>query len=366
MPDLIEEELKALITLSRYGGGRRNISRIQEGILPSEILKMNQSESLFEESSGFNAEREIELCQKKGIRFLTWFDPDYPALLREIADPPLVLYMMGNLFESDEAAVAIVGSRHPSFYGISQARKFSRELARQGLTILSGFARGIDHEAHAGAMEIPYGRTIAVLGSGMDVIYPKEHGKLFDQIKERGAILTEYALGTSPLAQNFPRRNRIISGLSLGVLVVEAHLRSGSLITAHEALEHGREVFAIPGPVDQLTSRGTHRLIKQGAALVENSSEILEELAERLWPILGSYQKSIEETIEKKEKVEISQTEESDEEKIILQSLMQKPLPYEEILSISPGRPGTAMALLMKLELKKKIRRNRDGSFAVV
>ncbi|MBI3317070.1 MAG: DNA-protecting protein DprA, partial [Candidatus Omnitrophica bacterium] len=247
------------------------------------------------------------------------------------------------------------------------------------LTILSGFARGIDRQAHEGALEISYGRTIAVLGSGMDVIYPKEHGKLFEKIKERGAILTEYPLGTDPKAYHFPRRNRIISGLSLGVLVVEAHLRSGSLITAYESAETGREVFSIPGPVDQLTSRGTHRLIKEGAALVENPSEILENLAERLWPIIGitsviASPPKADEAISKIETDAISKARllrpygarNDDTENILLEMLAQKPLSYEEILSGKILSPPELARQMIELEAKKKIRRNLDGRFTLI
>jgi DNA processing protein len=192
----------------------------------------------------FSAEKEIALCAQKGIDFLLYSDKDYPAMLKEVADPPLLLYQKGTLIEHDRNAIAIVGTRHPSFYGRTQAKRFAQELAAKGLTIVSGLARGIDQVAHDGALHISYGRTIAVMGCGLDVIYPKEHEDLFGRISDRGVVLSEYPLGTPPLPENFPRRNRILSGLSYTTFVVEAHSRSGSLITAHQAVEQGREVFA--------------------------------------------------------------------------------------------------------------------------
>ncbi|MCI0596745.1 MAG: DNA-processing protein DprA, partial [candidate division Zixibacteria bacterium] len=266
------EELKALIVLNRLGRSRSVRTRIREGARPSEVLNGLPRDGK-EVPPGWDPEKEIESCLKKEIRLLTLFDPAYPRLLKEISDPPLLLYMAGAFDDSDAAAVAVVGSRNPSFYGLEQTRIFAGALARMGITVVSGLARGIDGAAHEAALGVSSGRTLAVVGCGIDIPYPREHRKLFEAIRERGAVVSEYPLGTPPLACNFPERNRIIAGLSLGVLVVEAHIRSGSLITAHEAADEGREVFALPGPVTQLTSKGTHRLIKDGAALVEDPME---------------------------------------------------------------------------------------------
>ena len=208
-------------------------------------------------------------------------DSRYPALLRNITDPPPVLYVDGELEPVDVQAVAIVGSRHATLYGIRTARMLAEELSHLGFTIVSGMARGIDRAAHEGALAAG-GRTLAVLGCGLDIAYPPHHTQLRAQVAVAGALLTEFPLGSPPLAAHFPRRNRILSGLSLGVVVVEAAEGSGSLITAKLAADQGREVFAVPGPIDAPTSRGTHGLLKQGAKLTETVDDILEELLPQL------------------------------------------------------------------------------------
>jgi DNA processing protein len=247
-----------------------------------EYLAAHHPHVLRNDRMNFDAEKEIKRCQEMGVRVMVFSDADYPEMLRHIYDPPPVLYVAGDLIAEDGAAIAVVGTRHPGLYGLTQTKRFVRRLSEKGLTIVSGFAKGIDRAAHEAALEVPYGRTLAVLGCGVDVDYPRDSRKLFEKIGRRGAVISEYSLGTPPLAENFPRRNRIISGLSLGVLVMEAHARSGSIITAHEAAEQGREVFAVPGPVDQLTSRGTHQLIREGAVLAECPEDIFELLGTAL------------------------------------------------------------------------------------
>ena len=221
---------------------------------------------------------ELELAQRAGVQVVTLEDADYPEPLRTISDPPLALYIRGRLVPEDKLAVAIVGSRHASVYGLACADRLAYDVALRGITVVSGLARGIDAAAHRGALKTP-GRTIAVLGSGLTHLYPEEHEALARQIAEQGAVISEYPMETQPLPHNFPRRNRIISGLSLGVVVVEASQRSGALITADCALEQGREVFAVPGPMTAVTSQGTHYLIQQGAKLVTSVEDILEELS---------------------------------------------------------------------------------------
>jgi DNA processing protein len=223
---------------------------------------------------------EIERAQKLGIAMICPDDAAYPLLLRNIPDPPAVLYVRGEMDSRDQHAVAIVGSRKCSHYGREQADRFAALLAGAGFTVVSGGARGIDSAAHRGAMIHPSGRTVAVLGSGLDVPYPPENAPLFDAIAQgRGAVLSEYPLGTPPIAENFPRRNRIVSGMSRGVLVIEADVRSGALITARQACDdHGRPVFAVPGRVDNALSAGPHLLIREGAVLVSNLDDILTEL----------------------------------------------------------------------------------------
>ncbi len=220
---------------------------------------------------------ELEWLSEPGHHLLTWSDPDYPALLREIPDPPLVLYVAGERQLLSARQLAIVGSRNPTPMGRENARAFAKSLAGAGLAITSGMALGVDGAAHRGALEAG-GKTIAVAGTGLDRVYPARHRDLAHEIVKHGALVSEFPLGTPPLPENFPVRNRIISGLSLGTLVVEAALQSGSLITARMANEQGREVFAIPGSIHAPQARGCHALIRQGAKLVETAQDILEEL----------------------------------------------------------------------------------------
>ena len=225
------------------------------------------------------AESEIATAQNLGVQIICPDDPTYPLLLRSIPDPPAVLYVKGTLEPRDLNAFALVGSRKCSYYGREQAERFAALVAGAGFTVISGGARGVDSSAHRGAMQHPHGRTIAVLGCGVDTIYPPENTQLFEQIAKRGAVVSEYPLGTPPLADNFPRRNRIISGLSRGILVVEADERSGALITARQAADdHNRPVFALPGKVDNPLSAGPHKLLRDGAILCANLEDILQGL----------------------------------------------------------------------------------------
>lgn len=222
-------------------------------------------------------DREWDTVQQKGYRIITQADRHYPALLTQIPDPPPLLYIHGTL-PADSLAIAVVGSRHATDYGISTTRRLCMDLVRQGVTVVSGMARGVDTAAHAGAIAAG-GKTVAVLGSGMDCIYPRENERLYHQIAENGAVITEFALGTGPDAHHFPARNRIISGISHGTVVVEATARSGSLITARLAADQGREVFAVPGNIHSFKSVGTHTLIKEGAKLVAHAWDVLDEFA---------------------------------------------------------------------------------------
>lgn len=221
---------------------------------------------------------EIELARRHGIEILPCDGPEFPPLLKNLFDHPLVLYRRGRTTEADLLSIGVVGSRECTEYGQRQAGRFGEELARLRITVVSGLARGIDTAAHRGALRAPEGRTIAVLGSGLLRVYPPENARLLDSITERGAAFSEFPLEARPETAHFPRRNRVISGLSHGVLVVEAAERSGALITADWALEQGREVFCIPGTIESPLSRGCHRLIKQGAKLVEEPADLLEEL----------------------------------------------------------------------------------------
>jgi DNA processing protein len=245
--------------LQQAGLDRRSLSR---------LLKAREALDL---------DTELERLERVGVQVLTWDDDAYPPNLRKVYNAPPLLYVRGSIEERDEWAVAIVGTRRASVYGKEAARMVSRGLAQAGVTIVSGLARGIDTVAHQACLEAG-GRTLAVLGCGVDVTYPASNARLAGEIMERGALVSEYALGTRPDARNFPPRNRIISGLTLGTVVVEADMTSGARITSGFALEQGREVFSIPGSIFARGSRGTNDLIQQGAKLVTNVGDILEEL----------------------------------------------------------------------------------------
>ncbi|MCM8778691.1 MAG: DNA-processing protein DprA [Candidatus Omnitrophica bacterium] len=286
------EEIEALIILNsieglgfrklkclkeKLGSFTRVFSQTEEDLVKIEGITKNLATKIKEAFRNFDLKKELRLIKENEITLLSLEDRKYPENLKEIYDPPYLLYLRGEFKESDKNALAIVGSRFASYYGISLAEKFSFLLALRGITIVSGLARGIDTQAHRGALKAK-GRTLAVLGSGLINIYPEENKKLAEEIAQNGVLFSEFPMETPPLKQNFPRRNRIISGLSRGVVVVEAGEKSGALITADFALEQGREVFALPGKIDSPTSRGTHNLIKQGAKLVSSVEDILEEL----------------------------------------------------------------------------------------
>jgi len=285
-------------------------------------------------------ERELLLLKEVGGKIVTLKDDDYPKRLREIYDPPMLLYVRGELKKEDELAVSIVGSRKTSPYGRWATEKISQELARRGVTIVSGMARGIDSLAHWGAIS-GGGRTIAVLGCGVDVIYPRENRNLFTKIIDHGAVISEFPMGSPPEAGHFPKRNRIISGLSLGVVVVQASEKSGSLITAGYALEQGREVFAVPGNVGAEGSRGTNRLIREGAKMVESSEDILEEILpqwRREGEILQEVKRPEEDLIE--------------EERILYDLLGETPTHIDVMIRESRLDPGKVSSFLLDLELK--------------
>ncbi len=228
---------------------------------------------------GGDPDEELRQAEERSVAILPFNSPAYPAILRRIPEAPLVLYVQGELQPADAVALAVVGSRHPTHYGTTQAGRLASELAARGMTIVSGLAQGIDTAAHRAALD-GGGRTIAVLGGGIARLYPAENAPLADEVAAHGAVVSDFPLHTRPQAFTFPRRNRIVSGLALGVLVVEADFDSGALITADWALAQGREVFALPGRVTDKRSRGCHLLIKQGAKLVETCGDILEELGD--------------------------------------------------------------------------------------
>jgi len=291
-------------------------------------------------------DEEIERARDAGIAIVPFTNPNYPARLRTIADPPPFLYVKGNILTDDDKAVAIVGSRSASEYGRRVARDLARGLASLGFTVVSGMARGIDGSAHESALQAG-GRTIAVLGSGVERAYPAEHETLYRRIGENGAVLSELPIGTRPLAFNFPARNRLISGLSLGVVVVEATEKSGSLITATLAVEQGREVFAVPGEVGSSRSRGAHRLIRQGAKLVESVDDIIEEIAPQLLDRTGSATQRAPRVLPQNA---------SDATRTIFALLQENTLQVDQVLERTGMSAAQVLETLLDLELQGLLR----------
>ena len=278
--------------LAKFKNTKNILSSDYQSLLSVEGISTNLAKRIHKASKERTdahhfTEKELQKLAKLGGKIITIWDEEYPTLLKKIYDPPILFFLLGNLAEADQYAISIVGTRQPTNYGKVQAEKISMDLAKQGITIISGMARGIDSIAHNSAV-ISGGRTIAVIGSGLDVIYPPENKKLFDKIKENGAIISEFSLGTKPDAQNFPRRNRIISGLSLGVVVIETGATGGAMQTAAFALDQNREVFAVPGNIGVRQSEGTNLLIqKSEAELIISAEDVINELEIKLKPVLG-------------------------------------------------------------------------------
>ena len=305
--------------------------------------------------SSESLKKELELAKKLKVEIITLKDKKYPENLKEIYDPPLCLYVKGRLFPEDKLALAVVGSRRASLYGLACAEKFSYSLANLGITIVSGLARGVDTQAHKGALKAR-GRTLAVLGSGLNNMYPPENKNLAESIAERAAVISEFPLDTAPLARNFPRRNRVISGLSLGTIVVEAAKNSGALITADFALEQGRDVFAIPGKVDSATSIGTNRLIKQGAKLIDSVEDILEELKVKIKEFIPEKKPDLEITGEGNTKKKEPSFALSQDESLVYNILCDTPCYVDEIIEKTQLPSAKVMSLLFTLEMKKMIK----------
>jgi DNA processing protein len=324
-------------------------------------------------------EDRIDLAEEKrriaehGIRLLTLEDPAYPESLKRIHDPPFLLYMKGTITPADAAAVAVVGSRRTTHYGREQAKKLSFQLAKAGFCIVSGLARGIDTAAHEAALAAR-GRTLAVLGSGIGHVYPPENQSLADRIAENGAVLSEFPVLYVPDKQSFPLRNRIVAGLCQGLLVVEAPAWSGALITANQALEQGRSVFAVPGPIDRPTSEGCHRLIQQGATLVCSADDIVEELG------LAINSLPLEFDLEPAAAAPdedagirpapttpgppARQVELSELERRLLAVLEQGDATIDRLAEVASTPPGLASAALLQLEMKRLVKQLPGKTFS--
>lgn len=292
-------------------------------------------------------ERELELIKKYNVRVISYSDEEYPENLREIHSPPTILYIKGKITPEDKFAIAIVGSRNASHYGITTAERLGYELASRGFTIISGLARGIDAGGHRGALKAK-GRTIAVLGSGLANVYPPEHMALAEEVAKNGAVVSEFPMEVVPLKENFPRRNRIISGLSLGVVVVEAARNSGALITADFALEQGRELYAVPGQARAVTSFGTNMLIRQGAKLVESADDIIEELED----IIKGHLKNERVLTNNDGPHSLAMHNLNESERKVFGAVKDEPTFIDDIVDVSNLSTNEILDCLTKLELK--------------
>jgi len=326
--------------LEGYFGDLERAWQASAAELKAAGLDSKSIEAIIAARPDISPDAELERLERNHISALTWNDPAFPARLKEIYDVPPLLYVRGNITPEDEWTIAVVGTRRATIYGREVTERLVSELVRNRITVVSGLARGIDSIAHRTALESG-GRTIAVFACGLDIVYPPENVKLAQAVMEHGAIVSEYPLGTRPKAEHFPRRNRIMSGISLGVLVTEAGEGSGALITATLALEQNREVFAVPGSILSPASRGVNRLIKEGAKLVSEVQDILEELNLTMIP----------RQMEMRELVPENETE-----SLIMKYLSHEPTHIDEVCRSSSLPIATVSSTLAMMELKGIVR----------
>ncbi len=340
--------------INTFGSAREVFRQDEKSLMDVEGIGQQRARAIKEFNKWKDAEAIIKKCSDFNIEIINSSSNLYPENLKTIPDPPLILYMIGKPLPQDNLAIAIVGSRRTSDYGRRVAEKLSRELSELGITIVSGLARGIDTIAHTGSLKSG-GRTIGVFGSGLDRPYPPENKELIKKIIDNGYVISEFPPGTPPNKENFPQRNRLISGLSLAVIVVEAEAKSGALITAGYGLEQGREVFAVPGGIFLKTSQGTNNLIKKGAKPVTSINDIIEELAPRLKGIIKIQQVPQE-----------AQLEFSDREKAIINIMTEEPMHIDEITRRC-GRPISEISsILLELELKGAVRQLQGKRFFLI
>jgi len=334
---------RSLGKLKKYFGSFENCFKAKSRDLHASFLAPDISERIIQVRNELDPMALLHELIANGTRFTFWEDTDYPSLLAQIHNPPYLLYYQGDLKFLEGICIGVVGSRKASSYGRAQSRRFGRELAARGIVVVSGMARGIDTEAHRGALEAG-GKTAAVLGSGLDIIYPPENTQLFKEIASQGLVMSEFPPQMHPDPKNFPIRNRLISGLSRGILVVEAQRRSGALITVDFALEQGRDVFALPGPVNSKNSEGTNNLIKQGAALVTGPDDILDEYL----------------TIHKPDNSTVLIQEDlfamDDVERQIMNCLLDEAVHFDQIMYNTALSIGILSTRLLQMELKGIIR----------
>jgi DNA processing protein len=333
--------------LSRFGGAGAVFAAAPSDLREVPGIGAELARRIVAAREDVDVEEALRLCAASGISIVGEQDPAYPRSLREIHDPPGILFVRGEFQPCDALAIAIVGARHATQYGLAQAERLAGSLARAGLTIVSGLARGIDGAAHRGALAAG-GRTLAVLGGGLLDIYPPEHKELAEQVAGRGAIMSEAPPRSPPLSGAFPQRNRIITGLSLGVIVVEASGQSGALISARHAMEQGREVFAVPGRVDSRMSRGCHRLIRDGARLVETADDVLEELG----PLVEASTKADGQEIHHPAELLLNEIEQQ-----VLAAVGSEPTAIDQVISTSGLPTPQVLSTISALEMRRLIRR---------
>lgn len=335
------------LLLETFGDPRSILRATGDQLLRIPGIGPKTSAAITKAKNSDEPESELEACRQKQITLLSRLDDAYPKSLREICDPPILLYTRGELQPADTLAVAIVGSRRCTHYGRQQAERIAGGLARAGVTVISGMARGIDASAHRGALDAG-GRTIAVCAPGLNYIYPPEHKDLANEITSSGAIVTESPLNRGPVPGLFPQRNRIISGMSLGVIIVEAARTSGALHTARHAMEQGRDVFAVPGRIDQRESEGCHDLIRDGAQLIRGVDDVLESLG----PLAHPVQTSSSEVVHSPRELSLT-----DQERLILNLVTKDPQLVDAIIDAADIEPSRVMATLTMLEMKRLIQR---------
>ena len=340
--------------LEHFGSARRVLHASSSALREVPGVGSKIASQIIESRKEYDPEVELIECRQHNVRPIPRSYADYPLPLSNIPDPPPILYVKGTYQPDDQIAVALVGSRKSTPYGMRIAERLAASLARVGITVVSGLARGIDAAAHRGALKAG-GRTIAVLANGLSEIYPPEHEGLAEEIVAAGAVVSEMPMRQGPLAVLFPRRNRIISGLCLGVVIVEAAPKSGSLHTATHAMEQNREVFAVPGPVDSISSRGCHRLIRDGARLVETVEDILEELG----PLVREIKPSDGGTPVRHP----AELKLSDQERLVLGCLDDLPKPVDEVIAKTGLGASQVMATLSVLEMRRLIKRTPGNQF---
>jgi len=346
----------------RKFGSPDGVFRASLGDLESCNLPAQVAQAIVKKESFKRAEKELDGVRKiANCRLLNWTEPEYPRTLLQIYDPPVLLYVRGDVQVLNLPSLSIVGTRRPTLYGTQMAQRLGRELAARGLVIVSGLARGIDAIGHQGALEAN-GRVIGVLGTGIDVCYPKENKKLYEKVLDRGAIITEFPLRTHPAPENFPIRNRIVAGMPLGVVVIEGAQYSGSLITARLAMEFGREVFGVPGNVTQPVSFAPNQLIKQGAKLVTNAEDVIEELPT---PVRAALVQAEQPEAEQRNLLAAASL--SGSEKKLYELLnADEPKPIDDIVERSGLNSSEVLATLFNLEMKGIIRQLPGKQFSKV